>query len=175
MVSTGISLPHSLHVSRRVSTLPVAVEDAWRVVAGAGPGRHWYADAAPFVLRGALDRAVLGRGRRWPVPDGPLLRAGDRAGFWLVRAAGDRPWGHRLVLEAAVRAPGTVTLTVLVTGTETSAGSGTQIDLQVRLDPHGVLGAAYLLADLPARETLVALVHHRLSADVVRAARGSGA
>ena len=79
------------------------------------------------------------------------------------------------MLEAAVRAPGTVTLTVLVTGTETSAGSGTQIDLQVRLDPHGVLGAAYLLADLPARETLVALVHHRLSADVVRAARGSGA
>ncbi len=168
MLSTGVSLPHSWHVSRRVSTHPLGVDEAWQVVAGAGPGRHWYADAAPFVLRGAIDRAVLGGGRRWPVPDGPLLRAGDRAGFWLVRAAGDRPGGHRLVLEAAVRAPGTVTLTVLVTGVGTAAGPGTEIDLQVRLDPRGVLGAAYLLADLPAREAVVELTHRRLVSDVTR-------
>lgn len=175
MVSTGVSLPHSLHVSRRVATLPVGVEEAWGVVAGAGPGRHWYADAAPFVVRGAIDRALLGRGRRWPVPDGRLLRAGDRAGFWLVRAAGERQRGHRLVLEAAVRAPGTVTLTVLVSATGTSAGPATEVDLRVRLDPQGVLGAAYLLADLPARETLVGLVHRRLRADVTQAAGGRGA
>ena len=175
MVSTGISLPHSLHVSRRVSTLPVDMEEAWRVVAGAGPGRRWYADAAPFVVRGAIDRAVLGRGRRWSVPNGPLLRAGDRAGFWLVRAAGDRPGGHRLVLEAAVRAPGTVTLTVLVGAAGTSAGPATEIDLQVRLDPHGVLGAAYLLADVPAREAVVGLTHRRLVGDVTRAGRASDA
>ena len=167
MVSTGISL----HSSRRVSTVPLGPDEVWAVVAGAGPGRHWYADAAPFVLRGALDRAVLGGGRRWPVPDGPLLKAGDRAGFWLVRAAGDRPGGHRLVLEAAVRAPGTVTLTVLVTARD----AGCEVDLQVRLDPRGVLGAAYLLADLPARETLVELVQRRLVADVTHAARRSGA
>lgn len=162
MLSTGVSLPYSWHVSRRVSTHPLEVVDAWRVVAGAGPGRHWYADAAPFVVRGAIDRVVLGGGRRWPVPDGPLLRAGDRAGFWLVRAAGDRPGGHRLVLEAAVRAPGTVTLTVLVTARE----AGCEIDLQVRLDPRGVLGAAYLLADLPAREVLLELVDRRIRADL---------
>ncbi|CAB4756214.1 unannotated protein [freshwater metagenome] len=171
MVSTGISL----HSSRRVSTVPLGPDEVWAVVAGAGPGRHWYADAAPFVLRGAIDRAVLGGGRRWPVPDGPLLRAGDRAGFWVVRAAGDRPGGHRLVLEAAVRAPGTVTLTVLVTGVGTAAGPGTEIDLQVRLDPRGVLGAAYLLADLPAREAVVELTHRRLVTDVTHAAAGSGA
>lgn len=162
MLSTGVSLPYSWHVSRRVSTHPLGVDEVWRVVAGAGPGRHWYADAAPFVVRGAIDRVVLGGGRRWPVPDGPLLRAGDRAGFWLVRAAGDRPGGHRLVLEAAVRAPGTVTLTVLVTARET----GCEIDLQVRLDPRGVLGAAYLLADLPAREVLLELVDRRIRADL---------
>lgn len=167
MVSTGISL----HSSRRVSTVPLGPDEVWAVVAGAGPGRHWYADAAPFVVRGAIDRAVLGGGRRWPVPDGPLLRAGDRAGFWVVRAAGDRPGGHRLVLEAAVRAPGTVTLTVLVTALD----EGTEVDLQVRLDPRGVLGAAYLLADLPAREAVVELTHRRLVGDVTRRGRDSGA
>lgn len=159
MVSTGISL----HSSRRVSTVPLGPDEVWAVVAGAGPGRHWYADAAPFVVRGAIDRAVLGGGRRWPVPDGPLLRAGDRAGFWVVRAAGDRPGGHRLVLEAAVRAPGTVTLTVLVTARD----EGTEVDLQVRFDPAGVLGTAYLLADLPAREVLLELVDRRIRADLV--------
>jgi len=159
VVTTGISL----HSSRRVSTVPLGPDAVWAVVAGAGPGRHWYADAAPFVVRGAIDRAVLGGGRRWPVPDGPLLRAGDRAGFWVVRAAGDRPGGHRLVLEAAVRAPGTVTLTVLVTARD----EGTEIDLQVRFDPAGVLGAAYLLADLPAREVLLELVDRRIRNDLV--------
>lgn len=163
MVSTGISL----HSSRRVSTVPLGPDEVWAVVAGAGPGRHWYADAAPFVVRGAIDRAVLGGGRRWPVPDGPLLRAGDRAGFWVVRAAGDRPGGHRLVLEAAVRAPGTVTLTVLVTARD----EGSEVDLRVRLDPRGVLGAAYLLADLPAREAVVELTHRRLVGDVTHRGR----
>lgn len=167
MVSTGISL----HSSRRVSTVPLGPDEVWAVVAGAGPGRHWYADAAPFVVRGAIDRAVLGGGRRWPVPDGPLLRAGDRAGFWVVRAAGDRPGGHRLVLEAAVRAPGTVTLTVLVTARD----EDTEVDLRVRLDPRGVLGTAYLLADLPAREAVVELTHRRLVGDVTRRGRDSGA
>jgi hypothetical protein len=167
MVTTGISL----HSSRRVSTVPLGPDEVWAVVAGAGPGRHWYVDAAPFVVRGAIDRAVLGGGRRWPVPDGPLLRAGDRAGFWVVRAAGDRPRGHRLVLEAAVRAPGTVTLTVLLTARD----EGTEVDLQVRFDPAGLLGTAYLLADLPAREAVVELTHRRLVGDVTRGGRGSGA
>ena len=158
MVSTGVSL----HSSRRVGTVPRTPDEVWSVVAGAGPGRHWYVDAAPFVLRGAIDRAVLGGGRRWPVPDGPLLAAGDRAGFWLVRAAGTRPAGHRLVLQAAVRAPGTVTLALLVSAVE----GGSEVDLTIRFDPDGVLGTAYLLADLPAREVLTDLVARRIRADL---------
>ena len=162
MVTTGISPHLSLHTSRRVSTVAGTPDEVWSVVAGAGPGRHWYVDAAPFVLRGAIDRAVLGGGRRWPVPAAPLLAAGDRAGFWLVRAAGTRPAGHRLVLEAAVRAPGMVRLTVLVSAVE----DGTEVDLQVRFDPAGILGTAYLLADLPAREVLTGLVDRRIRADL---------
>lgn len=167
----GISPHLSLRTSRRVSTHPQEVADVWSVVAGAGPGPHWYVDAWPFVLRGALDRAVLGGGRRWAPPDRPLLAAGDLAGFWVVRAADDRTRGHRLVLEAAVRAPGLVRLTALVTRAE----GGTELDLQVRFDPAGVLGAAYLVADLPARETLLALVDRRLRADLAGVGWRSGA
>ena len=167
MASTGVSL----RTSRRAAVLAAAPDAAWRVVAGAGPGRHWYVDAAPFVFRGAIDRALLGRGRRWPVPDVPLLRAGDRAGFWEVRAAGSRPGGHRLVLEAAVRAPGRVRLTVLVT----AVGDGCEVDLAVRFDPDGVLGAAYLVTDLAARQVLTELVHRRLVAEVAGARHTSGA
>lgn len=162
MVTTGISPQLSLHTSRRTSTVPRTPDEVWAVVAGAGPGRHWYVDAAPFVLRGAIDRAALGAGRRWPVPDRPLLAAGERAGFWLVRAAGPRPSGHRLVLEAAVRAPGRVTLTLLVTAVD----GGSELDLRVRFDPDSLLGAAYLLADLPAREVLTELVDRRIRADL---------
>lgn len=138
----------------------------WRVVAGAGPGRHWYADAGPFVFRGLVDRALLGAGRRWPVPDRALLRAGDRAGFWKVVEAGpvssSDADGRRLVLDAAVRAPGLVTFRSHVV----PEAEGTRLTQTVTFTPHGLLGHAYLLADLPAREALMELVHRRVLADL---------
>lgn len=138
------------------------------MVAGAGGRARWYVDAGPFVFRGAVDRLLLGGGRRWPVPDGPVLRTGDRAGFWeVVEAAPGRPDAHddfSLVLDAAVRAPGRVTMRTRV-GAE---GTGSRVDQSVTFLPGGVLGAAYLLTDLPARETLLELVHRRVLADLVR-------
>lgn len=160
--SLSLRLPRSLHSSGRGSTSPRSADEAWAVLAGAGPGRHWYADAAPFVVRGALDRLALGGGRRWPVPDGPLLRAGDRAGFWRVLAAGPTTTGHRLVLEAAVRAPGRVRLELRVDGRP----DGCAVDLQITFEPEGLLGTAYLLADLGAREAVVELTHRRLVGDL---------
>ncbi|GEM_PF-1219038 len=155
-------LPRSLRTSGRRSTSARSADEAWAVLAGAGPGRHWYVDAAPFVVRGVLDRLALGGGRRWPVPDGPLLRAGDRAGFWRVLAAGTTATGHRLVLEAAVRAPGRVLLELRVD----RLPAGCAVDLAITFEPDGLLGAAYLLTDVPAREAVTALVDARIRQDL---------
>jgi len=157
---TALPTPRTSHRTTRARPTP---DQAWAVLASGGPGEHWYADAAPLRFRAALDRLVGGLGAPWPPPDGALT-AGDRAGFWQVVAAVP-PTGTgrgRLVLEARVRAPGRVTLTVDVV----PAGTGTDVTTTVRLDPRGVLGAAYLVVDLPAREVLTDLVHRRLLAEV---------
>ncbi len=155
-------LPRSLRTSGRRSTSARSADEAWAVLVGAGPGRHWYVDAAPFVFRGAVDRVALGRGRRWSVPDRPVLRPGDRAGFWRVLAAGTTATGHRLVLEAAVRAPGRVLLELRVD----RLPAGCAVDLAITFEPDGLLGAAYLLTDVPAREAVTALVDARIRRDL---------
>lgn len=159
--------PFALRASRRTSDLLLPAEQVWAVVASGRRGPQWYVDAAPFVLRGALDRLAGGRGRAWEPPGTPLLAPGDTAGFWRVREAtpeGDR---RRLLLEAAVRAPGRV---LLRTEVEALTGSHSRIRQEVAFEPDGLLGHAYLLADLPAREAVLALTHRRLLADLRRGA-----
>ena len=135
---------------------------AWAVVASGRTRPQWYVDAAPFVVRGGLDRLAGGAGRAWPPPGTDLLATGDRAGFWRVDDCDDEQ--RRLVLVAEVRAPGTVSLvTDVLPDVE-----GCLVRQSVRLDPSGLLGAAYLLADLPAREAVLELTHRRLLRDLAR-------
>ena len=148
--------------SSRSTLVDHGPDHVWAVVACGRPGARWYADSAPFVVRGALDRLVGGCGRRWPAPDRDLLRAGDEVGFWRVTGAAH----GELVLEAAVRAPGRVTLSTTVT----AEASGARLDQRVSFRPDGLLGAAYLFADLPAREAVIGLVHRRLLQDLTEAA-----
>lgn len=141
-------------------------EETWAVVASTRPtprGSVWYVDAVPFVIRGGVDRLLLGRGRRWPLPAHPLLGTGDRAGFWEVATADHQT--RRLVLTAAVRAPGTVTLEARVSDGDLGPGR-CRLDLAVSFAPRGVVGAAYLLADLPSREAVVELTGRELMADL---------
>jgi hypothetical protein len=42
------------------------------------------------------------------------------------------------------------------------------VRLDVTFRPHGRLGTAYLLADLPARELVAELTHRRMTADLRR-------
>ena len=151
----------SLTVSQRSSDLAVPVTEAWRRVAAATPGSRWYVDAPPFVLRGAIDRALGGAGRRWPLPGRPLLETGDVAGFWRVVEADHEQ--HRLVLEAAVRAPGRVRMTTTVTAG--GRGTGCTLAQEIAFEPSGALGAAYLWADLPAREAVLEVAHRRAAAE----------
>lgn len=152
-----------LLATSRASDLALALEQVWAVTASGRTGPQWYVDAPPFVARGAIDRLVGGRGRRWPPPGADLLRPGDRAGFWFVVDAhhqGDERW---LALDARVRAPGRITLT---TEARALPDGGTRLTQTVGFAPDGVLGAAYLLGDLGLRELVVELVHRHLVADL---------
>jgi hypothetical protein len=150
----------SLTSTTRESRLPHPADAVWAVVASGRAGPQWYVDAAPFVVRGALDRLTGGTGRRWDPPGTPMLATGDHAGLWRVTEADHTH--RRLVLTAEVRAPGTVTLVSEVQARPT----GCALRQTVRLDPSGLLGTAYLLADLPAREVLLELTHRRLRRDL---------
>ena len=153
----------SLTTSTRSAAVALPPDEAWERLVAAGGRSRWYADAAPFVLRGAIDRLVGGAGRRWPVPTRRLLQTGDRAGFWtVVDCDHDR---RHLELQAQVRSPGTVVLTAAVAADGPDAGS--RVDLAVTFTPRGLLGAGYLLADLPARELVVELTQ-RAAVEQVR-------
>lgn len=136
---------------------------AWRVAASGLDRPQWYVDAGPLVVRGSLDELLGGAGRRWRPPGTPVLSTGDRAGFWEVAEADHA--ARRLVLRAAVRAPGEVLLETRVG----DLGEGRSLLAQrVSFTPDGLPGRAYLVLDLPAREVLLELVHRRLVADVRR-------
>lgn len=122
---------------------------------------QWYVDAVPFVFRGAVDRLVGGQGRRWAPPGTPVLTTGDTAGFWRVIEADHD--ARRLVLEADVRSPGRV---VLRTSVSPLGRARCRLAQSVELVPTGWLGRVYLLADLPARESVIELTHRRLLADL---------
>ncbi len=126
-------------------------ETAWGVVASGEDASQWYVDAAPYAFRGALDRLVGGDGRRWQPPGRPFLAEGDRAGFWRVHEVSHER--RRLVLDAAVRAPGRV----LVTTEVAPVDGGARVTQTTSFTPSGLLGHAYLLADLPARGAVAEL------------------
>ncbi len=144
----------SLQTTSRSAVVAVAPDVAWGLVASGATGEQWYVDAAPFVFRGAVDRLVGGSGRAHRPPGRPRLVAGDRVGFWRVVEADHR--ARTLLLEAEVRAPGLVLLEVSITPSGT-AEDRSRVDLTISLVPRGLLGRAYLVADLPARAAVAEL------------------
>jgi hypothetical protein len=155
----------TLRTTRRATDLTSPAADVWEVVASGRTGPQWYVDAAPFVFRGAVDRLLGGAGRRGPPPGTPLLAPGDTAGFWRVTEASAGPDRRRLVLEAEVRAPGRVLLTSTV---RTRPHGTSRLEQEVAFEPAGIVGRAYLVADLAAREAVLELTHRRLCADIAR-------
>ena len=88
-------------------------------------------------------------------------RADERAAA--LRVADPR--ARRLVLEAAVRAPGTVRLTSRVLP---RIPGGSTLRQTISFEPGGLVGSAYLLVDLPARELVAELAHRDTVAEVAR-------
>lgn len=138
--------------------------------AGGSPTR-WYADAAPLLFRSALDRVARGVLGDPPVPavvglrsaPAGLLGAGDEAGLWRVVEADHEV--RRLRLQAVVHAPGSVRATAWLT----PVFDGCRVHLRIGMRPSGLVGAAYRLVDLPAREVVVEGVARALLADLRRA------
>ena len=151
--------------STRATHLDRPAAEVWSTVTAAGGQDRWFTTAAPFVVRGAIDRLLGGAGRRWPVPDAARLTTGDRAGFWRVAQVDDP--ARILRLEAAVRAPGVVAMTTTVEPTL----AGSTLTQAISFTPAGPVGAAYLLVDLPARELVVELAHRATLDEVSRATR----
>ena len=146
----------TLTTSTRSADVDLPVAEVWDIVASGASGPQWYVDAAPFVFRGALDRLVGGAGRRHRPPGRSRLATGDRVGFWRVVEADHRD--RRLLLEAQVRAPGRVTLEAVVgPGGTLGDDAASLVTLTITLEPRGLLGAAYLVADLPARAVVAEL------------------
>ncbi|MGA8258003.1 MAG: DUF2867 domain-containing protein [Nocardioides sp.] len=133
----------------------LGADDAWSVVASGESRSQWYVDAAPFRFRRGLDQLIGGPGRRDAPPGTPRLATGHRVGFWHVVEADHQR--RRLVLDAAVRAPGRVRLVVRVASND----EGSQVSSEISFMPRGLAGAAYLLADLPARALVseLAMLH----------------
>lgn len=160
-----------LHHSERHAAIDHPADEVWGVLAAAETTtaeQRWYVGAVPLVLRERLDRVadvLLGPVvDRQPavrtVPEGPLLHDGDPAGFWTVTGADHT--AHRLRLQARVHAPGDVRLTSWLR----PRTGGCHLYLRITFVPRGLLGAAYLAADLPAREVVAELTTRRLVADV---------
>ncbi|MGA8846463.1 MAG: DUF2867 domain-containing protein [Nocardioides sp.] len=146
----------TLTTTTRSADVGLPIDEVWDVVASGTSGPQWYVDAAPFVFRGALDRLVGGAGRRHRPPGRSRLATGDRVGFWRVLDADHRE--RRLLLEAQVRAPGRVRLEAIVSpGGSIGDEAASVVTLTITLEPRGLLGAAYLVADLPARAVVAEL------------------
>lgn len=138
----------TLHTSRRSAVVALDPGRTWDVVASGETGPQWYVDAAPLVVRRWIDRLALGPALRREPPGRRHLATGDEVGFWKVTQA-DRA-GRHLVLVAQVRSPGRVTLDLRAR----PHPEGTEVDLAVTLSPRGLVGRAYELVDLPAREAV---------------------
>ncbi len=154
----------TLHRSSRSTQVDLPASEVWAAVAsgrGGDDGRAWYVDTPPFVVRGAIDRLALGRGRRWSLPGRDLLDVGDRAGFWQVREADHAR--RRLAMTAEVRAPGTVLMEL--SAAEVDPRSSV-LTLDISFDPRGLAGRLYVVTDLPAREVVIELTHRSLLAQL---------
>lgn len=151
----------------RATRLECSADQAWAVAACGRRGPRWYVDAPPLLIRGAIDRLLPGATPQSPLPDRDLLEVGDGVGFWAVTGADTLT--RRLELTARVRAPGTVVITTVVEPVEGGGPDGCWLRQEVRLSPRGLVGLAYLVADLPAREVVMELTHRRLVDDVRRA------
>ncbi|MGQ0846103.1 MAG: SDR family oxidoreductase [Sporichthyaceae bacterium] len=120
----------------------------WRTVEGLGGNRGWHTIPGVFEVRGAVDHLLGGVGAHRGRRDPDRLRTGDTVDFWRVEAI---EHGHRLVLRAEMKMPGTAWL--IFTVLESDNG-GSVLRQEVRFAPAGVGGPAYWWLQRPVHDAV---------------------
>ncbi len=137
----------------------------WMQVASIGGGRGWYFANWLWKVRGMIDRLFGGVGMRRGRRHSTDLRVGEPVDFW--RVAGIEP-GHRLVLVAEMKLPGTAVLEFVV---EPQGLYRSVLTTTGRFHPAGILGLLYWYALWPVHGWLFG----RMSRAIAQAAAHAAA
>jgi hypothetical protein len=151
----------SLLVDEQEADSEATPEQLFETVSGIGGDRGWYAQDWLWGIRGLVDRAVGGIGRRRGRRDPDRLRVGDALDFWRVEAY-EPP--HLIRLRAEMRLPGDAWLEWQVDPAE--SGTGSHLRQRGLYHPRGLWGRLYWYCLLP----LHALIFKRMADVLARTA-----
>ncbi|MFN2494611.1 MAG: SDR family oxidoreductase [Pseudonocardiaceae bacterium] len=137
-------------------TVPTAAAAAqlWQVIEGLGGRQGWHTVPLAFELRGWIDQLLGGVGAHRGRRDPRYLRAGEVLDWWRVE---EIDHGHRLLLRAEMRLPGTAWLECSV---GTGPDGGTQYRQSVTFVPAGLAGHLYWWAQRPLHDLVFGVMVH---------------
>lgn len=134
----------------------------WEAVETSGGDPAFEAFGWVWRARADLDALLGGPGRGAPKPPG-RLGAGMPVGLWSVESVDP---GHRLVLRAGTRMPGTAWLEIL---TRAVTSGSSRLVVRQPFRPSGIVGATYWRAERPGHH----LVYARAVDGLVRRAEAA--
>jgi hypothetical protein len=126
----------------------------WQVIESLGGRQGWPTVPFAFDLRGWIDQLLGGIGAHRGRRDPQHLRAGEVLDWWRVEQIDH---GHRLLLRAELRLPGTAWLECSV---ETGPGGDTQYRQRVTFVPTGLAGHLYWWAQRPLHNLVFGVLAH---------------
>ncbi len=137
-------------------TVPTSASAAqlWQVIESLGGQQGWHTIPLAFELRGWIDQLLGGIGAHRGRRDPQHLRAGEVLDWWRVEEVDS---GHRLLLRAEMRLPGTAWLECSV---GTGSDGGTEYRQNVTFVPTGLAGHLYWWAQRPMHDLVFAVMAH---------------
>lgn len=138
---------------RTVATAADAAQ-LWQVIESLGGQQGWHTVPLAFALRGWIDQLLGGVGAHRGRRDPQHLRAGEVLDWWRVE---EIDHGHRLLLRAEMRLPGTAWLECSV---GTGPDGGTEYRQNVTFVPAGLAGHLYWWAQRPLHDLVFAVMAH---------------
>jgi uncharacterized protein YbjT (DUF2867 family) len=126
----------------------------WQVIESLGGQQGWHTVPLAWELRGWADQLLGGVGAHRGRRDPRYLRAGEVLDWWRVE---ELERGHRLLLRAEMRMPGTAWLECRV---GTGRDGGTEYQQNVTFVPAGLAGHLYWWAQRPLHDLVFGVMAH---------------